>query len=86
VGQCASGQAGRWPSGLAGQKPGRPVGQQAGRPKVGSDGEGVADRLFFQCSIIWRSLPWAGVQVAKVSALPVAVPQPSMSPVSQQGL
>jgi hypothetical protein len=35
--------------------------------------------------ILWRSLPQARVQGAKISALPCALPQPSVSLASQQG-
>jgi hypothetical protein len=41
-------------SGLAGQHGGSPMGRQAGSGSVG-----VENRLFFQCIMMWRSLPQA---------------------------
>jgi hypothetical protein len=52
---------------------------------VGGGGGVVLFHLFYKCIVRCRSLPWVGVQGAKVSALPGASPQPIESPMSWQG-
>jgi hypothetical protein len=79
---CWAGSSGQQVGGLqlVGWRHGRLAVQWAG----GS--VGVVVCLFFQCVMAWRSLTHGlGVQGAQVSALPVSLPQPSVSPASQQG-
>jgi hypothetical protein len=52
---------------------------------AGSGSVGVVACLFFQSIVVWGSLHGIEVQGAEVSTLPYALPQPSMSPASQQG-
>jgi hypothetical protein len=85
-------QASEWLS--SGPAGGSPVGwqdrdlvgwQAAARQFCGVEGGSMGTRLFFQCIVVWRSLPRTRCSGAEISALPGALPQPSMSPAPQQG-